>query len=259
VTAFARIVTAGEKGRAIVSFTILSLARSQRHLLLVISYAGAGLAIGAGRLVTSGFLGPLERQSADATVLMLPLVLMLFLIAGLRTALAIPTDLDANWIFRLSPPSERTTRSSTLAVVFVIGVALPILMFAAVAAVLNWPVSKIIVTCAFDLTIGLVLAQVALRHWLHVPFACEYVPEPGTVRSTWLRFVAFVAVLGFLGAQVQEVALRSVQGIAIYFSVVIVSVVVALWRCRARNRPLRFDAQDGSTPVETLGLSGASA
>jgi hypothetical protein len=241
-----------------VSFTIVSLARSHRHLLIVMTYAGAGVAIGASRLVTSEFMASAARPTNDAAVLLLPLAMMLFLIAGLRTAFAIPIDLEANWPFRLSPLRERSARSASLTVVMAVGVCLPILAFATVAAGLGWPVPKIIAASAFDAAIGGMLAQLALRDWVQIPFACGHVPLQDSVKSAWLRFLFLLIVLGFIGAEVQEAALRSPRGTAICLAVVIAAAsVIALWQQKERRGPLRFDAQDDG-PLETLGLSEAS-
>jgi hypothetical protein len=252
-----RVVVPGVRRRALVSFTIISLARSQRHLLIVMTFAGAGIAIGASRLVTSGLPGSVTRPATDAAVLLLPLAMMMFLIAGLRTAFAIPTDLEANWPLRLSPPSERTARSASLVVVAAVGVFIPVLAFAAVAASLEWPVGKVLAASAFDVAIGVVLAHMALRDWVQIPFACAYVPLQDSVKSAWLRFLFLLIVLGFIGAQVQEAALRSRRGTTIYLGVVVAAAtVIGLWQRRGRRGPLRFDAEDGA--LETLGLSEAS-
>ncbi len=253
------VLVPGVQRRTLVSFTIISLARSHRHLLIVMTYAGAGVAIGASRLVTSEFLASAARPTTDAAVLLLPLAMMLFLIAGLRYTFAIPTDLEANWPFRLSPPSQRTARSASLAVVMAVGVGVPLLAFATVAAALGWPGEKIIAASAFDASIGAILAQLALRDWVQIPFACGHVPLQDSVKSAWLRFLFLLIVLGFVGSEVQEATLRSTRGVVISLTVVVAAaIVIVFWQQKERREPLRFDAQDDGAP-ETLGLSEASS
>ena len=242
--------------RAVIVFTVASLLRSQRQLLIVCSYASAGVAIGAGRLATSGVFGPLATPTPDSSVLLVPLVLMMFLVVGLRSAFLIPADIEANWAFRMSPPTRRAARGAALIVTVVLGVMVPVLIFAAIAAWLGWPLAKVLVAGGQQMLFGVALAELALAKWEQVPFACERAPLDGQAKSKWLRFLTGVVVLGFIGSQVQAAALQSTTATIVCFATVtIAAIFVIFWRHTLSDEPVRFTLDD--TRVETLGLSEA--
>ena len=242
--------------RAMIAFTVASLTRNQRQLLVVCSYASAGIAIGAGRIATSGLFGPFAMPTPDSSVLLVPLVLMMFLIAGLRSAFLIPTDVEANWPFRLSPPTRSVARGATLMVIVVLGITIPVLLFAVIAAWLEWPLTKVLIAGGQDMMLGVALAEVALGNWEQVPFACERAPLDDGAKSKWLRFLAGVVVLGFIGSQVQSAALRSTTGTVLYSALLVGAALCAVVsRHTLSDEPVRFDADE--TRIETLGLSEA--
>lgn len=242
--------------RAMIAFTVASLTRGQRQLLVVCSYASAGMAIGAGRIAAAGVFGPFAMPTPDSSVLLVPLVLMMFLIAGLRSAFLIPTDIDANWPFRLSPPTRRAARGATLMVIVVLGVTVPVLLFAVIAAWVGWPLAKVLIAGGQDMVFGMALAEIALANWQQVPFACERAPLDEGAKSKWLRFFASVVVFGFIGSQVQAFTLRSTTGTMLYSALLATAALCAIvWRHTLSDEPVRFDADDPR--IETLGLSEA--
>jgi hypothetical protein len=243
--------------RAIVAFTVISLVRNRRHFLVVVMYAGMGVAIGASRVVAIGFLGQLSQPHAESAVLLLPLVLMMFLTAGLRTAFVIPTELEANWTFRVFPPSSRGARSATLTTLVTFAMFPALASFVLLAALLGWPLSRVLTVAAFDVAVGLCLARAALHDWAQIPFACGHAVARETVKSKWLRFLFLLFLIAFIGAQVQAAALASMVGTALYLAIAIAAAVaLAVWQNRGHDSVLRFDAPDESG-LETLGLSEA--
>jgi hypothetical protein len=256
-TTWLRALVRDRRVRAILAFIVISLVRNRRHLLIVVTYAAMGIAIGAGRLVAIGVTGQLAQPYVDSAVLLLPLALMMFLTAGLRTAFIIPTELEANWLFRVYPPTGRCTRSATFTALLMFAVCPAVATFALVATLLGWPSSHVVIVSAFDVAVGIGLAQSALHNWAQIPFACGHAVARETVRSKWLRFLFLLFLVAFVGAQVQLAALGSMVGTAVYLAVVIAAAVaLAVRQNRGRDSVLRFDAPEESG-LETLGLSEA--
>ena len=54
--------------------------------------------------------------------LAIPLVLMFFAVFGLRAGFAIPTELDANWVFRLVQPTVRDSVRASRWLILMLGV-----------------------------------------------------------------------------------------------------------------------------------------
>ena len=76
-------------------------------------------------------------DTPQAALLALPLVAMFFAILGLRSACAIPVDLDANWPLRLRQPTLRAALRATRLVLLTLGV-LPPVALAALASAWLW-------------------------------------------------------------------------------------------------------------------------
>jgi len=93
------------RDRARFVFVLLTVARSRRHLLMVATHVGLGLAV-AGTPIVSASLrgrGP-DVMHPTAAILAVPLALTYALMLGLRAAFAVPSDLAANWTFRVAGP-----------------------------------------------------------------------------------------------------------------------------------------------------------
>ena len=96
--------------RASFHFVGQILFRSPRHVL----YIGIFLAIG----ISAAIIAAMELMSVvhgknlsmavrlDEALLLGPRLLAFFLLVGMRVCFAVPVDLDANWLFRLSPKQQ---------------------------------------------------------------------------------------------------------------------------------------------------------
>ncbi len=102
LTALASRLVLTRSSRAQLVFTLRSLARSPRHQIAIASWLGLALGVGGVRLMAAQVRGrPLALDVPADYLVSLPLVLTFFLVGGLRAAFALPTDVQANWTFRL--------------------------------------------------------------------------------------------------------------------------------------------------------------
>ena len=95
--------------RSLVVFGVASLVRSRRHTIQLATYLGMAIAVGVLKLLPPllSFAAVSSLTRHVPTRSRLPLVLMFFAVFGLRAAFTIPTELDANWVFRLVQPTVR--------------------------------------------------------------------------------------------------------------------------------------------------------
>ncbi len=70
--------------------------------------------------------------------LAIPLVLMFFAVFGLRAAFTIPTELDANWVFRLVQPTVRESVRASRWLILLLGVV-PIAIVWLLVTLAMWP------------------------------------------------------------------------------------------------------------------------
>ncbi|MBA3271253.1 MAG: hypothetical protein H0T71_12165, partial [Acidobacteria bacterium] len=91
--------------RAVLLFAVASLVRSRRHLTILASYFGIAVAVSIASILTIEVRGSFVVDRPFEGVLAVPLVFVFFGVMGLRASFRIPTEVEANWSFRMAPPS----------------------------------------------------------------------------------------------------------------------------------------------------------
>ncbi len=245
--------------RAVAQFAIATLGRSRRHLLIVVSYGGVGVAIAAISVIAARLRVGLIAPEALSALLAVPLVMMFFLALGLRAAFRVPSDLDANWPFRASPPGVVDAATGTQTALFAL-VVLPVALAMTVTAALGgWAPLTIATVLAFDIAAGVLLLEAVLYGWTLVPFACGHAIDQETLKSRWLWYMVPLNVFAFRGASAQVAALESASGGMTYLAIVAIAAVgIRIARIkRARRETVPFDAPFDER-LQVLNLSEAT-
>jgi hypothetical protein len=243
--------------RGMFLFTVASLARSQRHALVIASSVGLAIATCGLSLLSAAFHGRLEFDEPRYYLLAMPLVFIFFAVFGLRAAFAIPTDVEANWPFRLTPPRVRASLSASRLVILVFGVA-PITLACYLVALAAWPADVARSTALMSFASGVMLTEIALATWTKVPFATAHEPSMRTLKSRWPWFIVGLHLFGYRLADVQFGALARESGMTYYVAAMTITVVaIRIWRSRTlRREQPTLDAIDEDR-FETLNLSEA--
>jgi hypothetical protein len=244
--------------RGILVFVVASLLRSRRHRLIVTAYAGVAIAVGTISVIAGSIRGTIALDHPSISLLSLPLVLMFFITLGLRSAFAVPTDIDANWPFRLAQPPVIAAVNATAIAILLVGIA-PIVAVASTAAFLmGWGRGAAGTVGALDLLSAIVLVEWALADWRKVPFTCGHMPDPELLRSHWLFGIVPLIVFAFVNAAIQRNALTSTRAMFWYGG--IASGTIAILHLRrwlaVRRLMLQFDASPADA-MATLSLSEA--
>jgi hypothetical protein len=244
--------------RSIAAFAVMSLARSRRHLLIVVSYAALGIAIGSISILAARIRGGLTLSEPSASLLALPLVLLFFLTFGVRAAFAVPTELDANWPYRLAPPNAWQAAEGTR-VALLLTVLLPLVgITAAISWGFGWPASTVISAAVFTTVAGLLLLEFAVYGWTLVPCASAHAPAEDTLKSRWLLYLIPLNIFAFRGASLEWYALQSPL-VAVVCVTVGVTSLIAIRTARARRarrQLVSFDIPPDQR-IEVLNLSEA--
>jgi hypothetical protein len=260
--AIARALARRAPERAILVFIGRTLARSRQHRLLLAVYTGMGLAYVFSQVAYVLYhskatdFGALEGRAQ--TALGIPLILLFFLIVGLRVSFSIPIEVRANWLFRLTDPNGRgayldATRKTLLlfAVVPVMAIAAPIYM-----AVWPWP--RALGHAAFLAAFGLLVIELALTGFAKVPFTCSYLPGKANLKIMFGVYWGLLIVVSELVTDVEQAGLRNPANYARLMGVTLLAWLVAAWRARgarARIPALSFEEQP-EPAVVGLGLAG---
>jgi hypothetical protein len=244
--------------RSIFLFAVASLTRSRRHLLILATYVGLAIATAGISLVAAQMRGTLSVAEPQPYLLALPLVLLFFLILGLRTAFSVPTDVDANWPFRLAEPKLATVMAATEALLLTVAVV-PVCVAVLIAALsAGWPEATAVRLALCDLASGILLIECVLCGWTKVPFTCAHAPTQETLKSRWPVLVIALNLYAFQLANLQQIALQSAWRTATYLLVVGgMAIAIRIWRTYSmRAATPQFDVPEAAG-LQTLGLSGA--
>ena len=167
------------------------------------AFFGLGVVLACQFLFTSLSGGGLELGGeVSPDLLAIPLALSYCVILGLRFAFEIPTDLCANWLFRLhihDTTKECVALAQRVMLTFVLpwimAVVLPVYVY-----LWGWRVG--IVHAIVVALCSLLLTQVLLRNFRKIPFTCSY---PSFGQSSVLLslfyvmgFFAFVSLISHL-------------------------------------------------------------
>jgi hypothetical protein len=245
--------------RALFLFGVASFARSRRHALVLSTYLGLAIATGIVKLISSTYLGRIDFEFPSSEMLTLPLILVFFTVVGLRVGFAMPTDVDANWPFRIVQPPAGAVVSATRRLLLVLGVA-PVAAAWSVVAFALWPVADAVRAVAMMLVSGIALVELMVAGWTKIPFAAGHEPSSSSMQRKWLPYVYATYLFGFVQAYMQARLVDSTPRTAAYV-VIVVAVALALqWRRQytLRNQTATIDPVD-DTAMESLNLSEASS
>jgi hypothetical protein len=244
--------------RSLFMFGVSSLVRSRRHTIQLATYFGMAIAIGVLKLLPPllSLRGTLVIDAPRAYTISVPLVLVFFAVFGLRAAFTIPTELDANWVFRLVQPTVRESVRASRWLIVILGVA-PISLVWLLFTLAMWPTQTALGASALVLMTGLLLTELALSNWTKMPFASAHEPATETLKSRAAWYTTALLMYQFILSELQFRALHSWTTTMTHL-VVGATLVIAVraWRTHSlRSRTPTFDVITSETT--TLNLSEA--
>jgi hypothetical protein len=192
--------------QAFARFTTTTIRRSGLHQVVFCSLSAIGVAVAANSAIGFGTGSTPRAQAAIAwrfveAILEMPLVFFFFSVAAVRTALLLPLDVRANWVFRLT--EDPATKPQLLAAVEQSVIWLAIIPYVALTLVVQGVVlgATIAVRVALPTALlGLVLVEWVLRRWHRIPFTCTYIPgKRPLAHSMLLTLAAFVVFINIGG------------------------------------------------------------
>ena len=228
--------------RSMFLFGVASLTRSRRHVLVLARYVAMAIAAAILSVIGALLRGTFQVAQPQPYLLAIPLVFIFFAVFGLRGAIAVPTDVDAAWPFRLSTPTvDDVMRASRLIVL----------------TARLWPLDFALRVAAFDLAAGLLVIEVSLLGWSAIPFATPHEPPTETIKSRWMWYLLFLLLFAKAGAALEFRAVQSTILTLSWLAAGFVAIAaLRAWRRRKDGRVSpAFDAAPAQ--IESLNLSGA--
>jgi hypothetical protein len=236
-------------------FTLQTLARSAVHRAYLAGYLGAGVAVSVVMIAVMGRgTGVGEAVAPPAQLMAVQMVLSFFLVFGLRRVFATPSELRANWIFRLSWDNDadrylcgvrRAVKLGLLLPFFVVLGALQASLWGPQVAAAHFLVGWLASTC---------LADAVLLNFFKLPFTCSYSPK-GTLKTRWSLYAVALYAYSVGFTSLERRALESARGVTalVVGLVALATALGAYRRLRSRRDAVLFD-DPPEEPTQRLGL-----
>lgn len=220
----------------VVQFTIRTLLRSRRHRIILAFYWGFGFAIVISLLKTTeqqqlmAKSGGMVGHQANGPLLFSSIVMLCLAVLGTRVVFAMPLDLRANWIFRVTPVrgGPECLAACRLAL-FVLAVA-PVWGVSAALLLSIWPWRPAVEHLIVLGLVGIVLVELCLHGFHKIPFTCSYLPGKSYFHMAALAFLCFFSLLINWGGDFERRALDNPTRYAIMLAVLVIAAVCARWR-----------------------------
>jgi hypothetical protein len=241
---------------AIAQFSIRTLLRSRQHRVVLAFYLGIGFAIVSIYLQSMLVQQQLAKRQI-LPVLVATILVMCFSIVGTRVVMAMPLDLRANWVFRVSavqsaPKCLGATRRALLALS-----AVPVWAGSAALLFALWPWRLSAAHMGVLVAIGLLVAECCLYGFYKIPFTCSYLPGKGHLHLAFLAGWGLLLMITFF-VQIERDALPNTAAYARMVLILAGAVAVARWitRAAARDEEVTIRFEEAPVPaVQVLGLT----
>jgi len=184
--------------RAVFYFIGKTLKYSMIHKMRLAVFAAVGVSLEL--IFLASFMRNHESFSQlNTTILTVPMILMLFLLIGMRSVVNIPSSLEANWVFRITEEHNLKHCLSGLRKGILLYVLCPLFTFVFVlfSFFYGWEIG--FMHSLYGLIWGGLFIDILFLRFHKIPFACSYLPGKAKVHFLWLvYFVAFILYVSLI-------------------------------------------------------------
>jgi hypothetical protein len=177
-------------GQAIVQFVTATFGRASLQRLVIGMAAGIGVAINVSIVAANVGVRP---AVPTAGLLAIPIVFILFGVAGIRIAMALPAELSAAWVFSTSTSGARSVYRTAVRRLLWLFVSVPAGLMVPVYGAM-WGAGVACTHLLLCLAIGSLVTELALLGLNGVPCARAYEPGRAQLHSRWPLYF-FLAVI----------------------------------------------------------------
>ena len=209
---------------AVCQFCIRTILRSRQQRLIAAFYLGIGFAATILFPQWPAMREVVWNDGVSPAVLGSTILVMAVCVAGARIAFSLPTDLRANWVFRITPsppgPECMAARRRALYAVSMVPV------WVGSAAILSriWPWRIAAAHLVILGLLGVIAAEAGLTGIQKIPFTCSYLPGKSNVHMTFLLCSYAVFTVMAKAAQLERRMFDDARGFA-----ATVGILGALW------------------------------
>jgi hypothetical protein len=252
-----RVLVRDPVERAAFFFTLQTLGRSPKHLVYVAGYLAAGFALIVVTLASSFARSGFRALAAPTpTLLAVQLVVLWLLLVALRAVLAIPAELRANWVFRITEAADARRVAAGVRRAMQFAVALPLLVLFLPLHALLWGWTIAVFHLAVGALLALILIEALLLRFRKVPFACSYIAGKANLKIRWPFYLLAFLCCTYLVAWLEHATLREARpSPAILMPLAIILGMLTLWRVLGnRRRAALVFEEEPETATQALNL-----
>ena len=214
---------------AVGQFTVRTLLRSRQYRLLLSFFLGIGFAATIF-FVKSPVTQEFSERQGNVALLGSTMLIMGLCVVGARVVFSLPTDLRANWIFRVVPIRGGSgclaARRRALYAISVV----PVWAACAVLFLYTWPLRAAMQHLVMLALLGFILAELCLLGTQKIPFTCSYLPGKSNFNITFLISTAFIFTALAKAAQVERDAFEDPVRYSFIAAGLLVLAIGARWR-----------------------------
>ncbi len=185
--------------RAAFVFAIQTLRRSRQHKLVIGFCVAISFVLA---LQTAGFSSMAHFRSGESwtfaeleSILAVPLVISTVLISALCYVFQLPSEVEANWVFRMAERLGPPELLDSVECLLILCGLVPALLVTLPLEVLGLGWVLALAHTALVAVLMLLLIEVRLYEWHKIPFTCSYVPGR---RNFWQTMGIYLLLFGAL-------------------------------------------------------------
>ena len=242
----------------VVQFSVRTIVRSAQHRMILAFYWGIAFAVAIVFMKSPRGQQFAELPGTDTwletsvPLLVSSIVMMAFAVLAARLAFAMPRDLRANWIFRVTASRGTaqfvSARRWALACISV----LPVCTLWAVGLFWLWPWRPALGHLVALGGLGVTLVEIALIGALKIPCTSSYLPGKSHVNLAVCAGALVLLPLVMKAATFEQHALQDPSSYATMVATLGAIWIVTRWaiaRAHATGTQLTFDDEPAGTPV----------
>lgn len=179
--------------QAVVVFLAKGILGNGPHRMILLGYGGFGFAILLSGMI--GMMGLVEpAHAAAARFVYAHVILLAFLLIGLRHLFSIPVELRANWMFRIAEGEgkQQWQRAVDRFVLFFGVLTMLVIPFPWEARLLGW---RALGEAALFAVFGRACYEAVFASWEKLPLTCSYLPGKKPMWMVALRLLGLLTLL----------------------------------------------------------------
>ena len=238
-------------------FVTATLSRSPRHRMVLGSCLGVALAFClAGVFILITREGEAGLHRVNLTLLSIPSILCFFMLGGVRLAFTIPSELEANWIFRTGVFRTDVYWRGVRAAIWTL-ILVPVFLLTMPLFTFFWGWASAWRFFLVEALAAVILMERMFLDFPKIPFTCSYLPGKADLKLRWPVYVAsFACYVIFTGILSWSLAPRP-RAFAVALIVGVLAIIRLVYN---RRRGLRtslpiFDERPGTEIVTIFSRS----